>query len=261
MKLRKLLILGLIFIILVSLVACSEHQDNKYKVDEKGGNKVGKKLDLPISNPDDWRIILVNRNHILPENLNVELESINKNAHPNMKVDRRILRDYQDMVTVAKEEGISLYLRSSFRTIELQKSYYDATYKLYKSQGFSNEDAASKVLEYIQYPGASEHHTGLALDIISMEWQQNGKELSDSFDTTSAFKWLNIHAANYGFILRYPKGKEKITGINYEPWHYRYVGKEVAVYLNKENMTLEEYHSKIEEGISKVTSNSAGTKK
>ncbi|MGE7885511.1 M15 family metallopeptidase [Bacillus sp. NPDC094077] len=261
MKLRKLLILGLIFIIFVSLVACSEHQDNKYKADEKVENKVSKKLNLPISNPDDWRIILVNRDHILSENQNVELESINKNAHPNMKVDRRILRDYQDMVTAAKEEGINLYLRSSFRTIELQKSYYDATYKLYKSQGFSNEDAASKVLEYIQYPGASEHHTGLALDIISMEWQQDGKELSDSFDTTSAFKWLNIHAANYGFILRYPKGKEKITGINYEPWHYRYVGKEVAVYLNKENMTLEEYHNKIKEDISKVGSNSADTKK
>ncbi|PER82225.1 M15 family metallopeptidase [Bacillus cereus] len=258
MKLRKLLILGLIF---SSLVACSEHQDNKYKADGKVENKVSEKPNLPISIPDDWRIILVNRDHILSENQNVELESINKNAHPNMKVDRRILHEYQDMVTAAKEEGINLYLLSSFRTIELQKSYYDATYKLYKSQGFSNEDAANKVLEYIQYPGASEHHTGLALDIISMEWQQDGKELSDRFDTTSAFKWLNMHAANYGFILRYPKGKEKITGINYEPWHYRYVGKEVAIYLKKENITLEEYHTKIKEDISKEASKSSDIKK
>jgi D-alanyl-D-alanine carboxypeptidase len=257
MKLSKLVILGLIFI---GLVACSEKQKKIYKAEEKVENIADKKMDLPIANPNDWRIILVNRDHMLPEELNIELEKITKNAHPNMKVDRRILRDYQDMVTAANEDGINLYLRSSFRTIKLQKSYYDATFNVYKSQGFSNEDAASKVLEYIQYPGASEHHTGLALDIISVEWQKDGKELTDLFDTTNAFKWLNIHAANYGFILRYPKEKEKVTGINYEPWHYRYVGKEVAVYLKEKNLTLEEYHSRVNENVAKLVSNGADIK-
>lgn len=257
MKLGKLVMLGLIFI---GLVACSENQKNKPKAEEKVENITDKKIDLPIANPNDWRIIIVNRDHMLPEELNIELEKITKNAHPNMKVDRRILRDYQDMFTAANEDGINLYLRSSFRTIKLQKSYYDATFNVYKSQGFSNEDAASKVLEYIQYPGASEHHTGLAVDIISVEWQQDGKELSELFDTTNAFKWLNIHAANYGFILRYPKGKEKVTGINYEPWHYRYVGKEVAVYLKEKNLTLEEYHSRINENVAKQVSNDADIK-
>ena len=258
MKLSKVTILGLIFAICISLVACSENKKNSKKAEEHDKNKVDNKIDLPISDPNDWRIILVNRNHILSEELNVELASITKNAHPNMKIDRRILSDYQEMVTAAKKEGINLYLRSSYRTIKLQKSYYDASVKLYKAQGFSNE---AKALKYVQYPGANEHHTGLALDIISVEWQKNVEELTDRFDTTNAFRWLDKHAENYGFILRYPKDKENITGIKYEPWHYRYVGKEVAIYLKEKNLTLEEYCSKVNDCVSKVISNGSGIKK
>ena len=88
-------------------------------------------------------------------------------------------------------------------------------------------------MEYLQYPGASEHHTGLALDIISVEWQNTVEDLNAKFETTDAFKWLDKNVAEYGFTLRYPKDKENITGIKYEPWHYRYVGKEVAVYLKE----------------------------
>ncbi|MFJ8530348.1 D-alanyl-D-alanine carboxypeptidase family protein [Bacillus sp. NPDC094106] len=261
MKLSKVTILGLIFVIFISLVACSEYKKNNNKAEGRDENKVDKKSDLPISNPNDWRIILVNRDHILSEELNIELASITKNAHQNMKIDRRISSDYQDMVTAANKEGINLYLRSSYRTIKLQKSYYNASVNLYKSQGFSNEGVVRKVLEYVQYPGASEHHTGLALDIISVEWQKNVEELIDRFDTTDAFRWLDKHAANYGFILRYPKGKEKITGIKYEPWHYRYVGKEVAIYLKEKNLTLEEYCSKVNDYVSKAVSNDFERKK
>lgn len=85
----------------------------------------------------------------------------------------------------------------------------------------------------------------MALDIISVEWQNTVGELVDRFDTTDAFRWLDKHAAEYGFILRYPKGKEDITGIKYEPWHYRYVGKKIATYLKKTGLTLEEYDEKI----------------
>ena len=147
-----------------------------------------------------------------------------------------------------QKEGINLYLRSGYRAIKLQQTYYDASVKSYKSQGLSDKEASAKALEYLQYPGASEHHTGLALDIISVEWQNTVEDLNAKFETTDAFKWLDKNVAEYGFTLRYPKDKENITGIKYEPWHYRYVGKEVAVYLKEKGLTLEEYNEKIKSG-------------
>ncbi|MED1305512.1 M15 family metallopeptidase [Bacillus thuringiensis] len=233
----------------INLTACSEYTiNNKNDQDSEKNNtemSKNKKDSLPISNPNDWRITLVNRNHILLKELSIPLTNVTENAHPNMKIDKRISSDYQDMVAAAKADGINLYLRSSHRTIELQRTYYESTFKSYKSQGLSDEDAKAKTLEYIQYPGASEHHTGLALDIISVEWQNTAKHLTEHFDNTDSFKWLDEYAAEYGFIIRYPKGKENITGVNYEPWHYRYVGKDVAIYLKEQGLTLEEYCQKI----------------
>ena len=228
-----------------SLAACSGEQTSKATTNNKNEKNVNKKDVLPISDPNDWRIILVNREHMLSKELGIELTSITQNAKPNMKIDSRIATSYQDMVAAAKKEGINLYLRSGYRAIKLQQTYYDASVKSYKSQGLSDEEASAKALEYLQYPGASEHHTGLALDIISVEWQNTVEDLNATFENTDAFKWLDKNAAEYGFIIRYPKDKENITGIKYEPWHYRYVGKEVAAYLKEKGLTLEEYSEKI----------------
>jgi len=228
-----------------SLAACSGEQTSKATTNNKNEKNVNKKDVLPISDPNDWRIILVNREHMLSKEIGIELTSITQNAKPNMKIDSRIATSYQDMVAAAKKDGINLYLRSGYRAIKLQQTYYDASVKSYKSQGLSDEEASAKALEYLQYPGASEHHTGLALDIISVEWQNTVEDLNATFENTDAFKWLDKNAAEYGFIIRYPKDKENITGIKYEPWHYRYVGKEVAVYLKEKGLTLEEYSEKI----------------
>jgi len=231
-----------------SLAACSGEQTSKATTNNKNEKNVNKKDVLPISDPNDWRIILVNREHMLSKEIGIELTSITQNAKPNMKIDSRIATSYQDMVAAAKKEGINLYLRSGYRAIKLQQTYYDASVKSYKSQGLSDEEASAKALEYLQYPGASEHHTGLALDIISVEWQNTVEDLNATFENTDAFKWLDKNAAEYGFIIRYPKDKENITGIKYEPWHYRYVGKEVAAYLKEKGLTLEEYNEKIKSG-------------
>ncbi|PFL15198.1 D-Ala-D-Ala carboxypeptidase VanY [Bacillus cereus] len=228
-----------------SLAACSGEQTSKATTNNKNEKNVNKKDVLPISDPNDWRIILVNREHMLSKEIGIELTSITQNAKPNMKIDSRIATSYQDMVAAAKKDGINLYLRSGYRAIKLQQTYYDASVKSYKSQGLSDEEASAKALEYLQYPGASEHHTGLALDIISVEWQNTVEDLNATFENTDAFKWLDKNAAEYGFIIRYPKDKENITGIKYEPWHYRYVGKEVAAYLKEKGLTLEEYSEKI----------------
>jgi len=228
-----------------SLAACSGEQTSKATTNNKNEKNVNKKDVLPISDPNDWRIILVNREHMLSKEIGIELTSITQNAKPNMKIDSRNATSYQDMVAAAKKDGINLYLRSGYRAIKLQQTYYDASVKSYKSQGLSDEEASAKALEYLQYPGASEHHTGLALDIISVEWQNTVEDLNATFENTDAFKWLDKNAAEYGFIIRYPKDKENITGIKYEPWHYRYVGKEVAAYLKEKGLTLEEYSEKI----------------
>ena len=228
-----------------SLAACSGEQTSKATTNNKNEKNVNKKDVLPISDPNDWRIILVNREHMLSKEIGIELTSITQNAKPNMKIDSRIATSYQDMVAAAKKDGINLYLRSGYRAIKLQQTYYDASVKSYKSQGLSDTEASAKALEYLQYPGASEHHTGLALDIISVEWQNTVEDLNATFENTDAFKWLDKNAAEYGFIIRYPKDKENITGIKYEPWHYRYVGKEVAAYLKEKGLTLEEYSEKI----------------
>ena len=93
----------------------------------------------------------------------------------------------------------------------------------------------------IAVPGTSEHHTGLALDIVTPTYQV----LDDGYATTDAFKWLYENCADYGFILRYPENTTHITGIIYEPWHYRYVGVEVAKYITENNITFEEYIEEI----------------
>ncbi|OUB15109.1 D-Ala-D-Ala carboxypeptidase VanY [Bacillus thuringiensis serovar yunnanensis] len=243
MKLKSIKILALVLALGSSLAACSEEQLSQ--ATSKNEIHAEKKNSLPIYDANDWRTILVNRDHMLPKELEIQLTSITKNAKKGQQMDSRISNVYQEMVTAAKKEEINLYFRSGFRPIKLQKTYYESQVQDYKNKGLSDKEASAKVLEYTQYPGASEHHTGLALDITSVEWEHTGGDLNDKFDTTDTFKWLDKHAAEYGFILRYPKDKESITGIKYEPWHYRYVGKEVATYLKENGLTLEEYDQKV----------------
>ena len=105
----------------------------------------------------------------------------------------------------------------------------------------SEEEAIRLTRQYYTEPGHSEHHSGLAFDIITVEYQRDVYSLTEQFAETDAYRWLTEHCAEYGFILRYPEGKTDITQINYEPWHYRYVGKEHAQYIMEHNLTFEEY--------------------
>ena len=100
------------------------------------------------------------------------------------------------------------------------------------------EDARTVVQSYSALPGQSEHQTGLCIDFITSDM---GTELTEAFENTQAFAWLSENAYKFGFILRYPKGKESITGYTYEPWHYRFVGREAATDIHNGNMTLEQY--------------------
>lgn len=114
-------------------------------------------------------------------------------------------------------------------------------------QGKSEEEAIRLTRQYYTEPGHSEHHSGLALDIITVEYQRDVYSLTEQFAETDGYRWLIAHCAEFGFILRYPKGKTDITQINYEPWHYRYVGKEHAQYIMEHDLTLEEYIALLKE--------------
>lgn len=197
----------------------------------------------PVSvNPDDWNLILVNPSHSLTTEMKDNLIALKvAKVEKGKYFDKRAAPDLYDMFDAAEREGIHLYSRSTYRSFNLQKTYFDSHINKYMKQGMTKEEAEKKTLEYTARPKTSEHHTGLAIDITTDEWEKAGKGLSTSFENTDAAKWLKTHAHQYGFILRYPKEKEEITKIKYEPWHYRYVGVEHATQIYNRGICLEEY--------------------
>lgn len=183
-----------------------------------------------------WNLILLNRDNLIKEDL-----VFAKKQYDGQYIDERVAPFYEKMCKAAKAEGIDLFLRSGFRKISLQQTYYDSNINRYLKQGKSRDEAVRLTEEYYALPGGSEHHSGLALDIITTQYQKDIHTLDERFEKTVAFKWLKKNSTKYGFILRYPRDKVDITKINYEPWHYRFVGVEHAEYMQKNNLTLEEY--------------------
>lgn len=185
-----------------------------------------------------FSLILVNKKNPLPQNFSVNLKNINpSNKH---KVDERIYDDLKNMLDASKKENIDLLISSSYRTKEESDVLHKRQVNYYLSLGYNKEEAVKEASSWVAPPGTSEHHTGLALDIVTPKYQN----LDHGYANTDAAKWLKDNAYKYGFILRYPKGKEDITEITFEPWHYRYVGIEHAKKIYESNVCLEEYLSK-----------------
>lgn len=147
-------------------------------------------------------------------------------------VNSKMYPELTALINAAYNDEINLWVASGYRSVEEQESVLDSAVQRRMADGMTYEKAYEDARITIQAPGYSEHHTGLAVDFNDVE---------DDFRETEAYTWLQEHAAEYGFVERYPKGKESITGIDYEPWHYRYVGKEHAQRMNELNMCLEEY--------------------
>ena len=141
------------------------------------------------------------------------------------------------MMDDARAEGLSPMICSSYRTWDKQRTLYDNETKRYMAQGYSKEEAEKEAAKWVAVPGTSEHQTGLAVDIVAQSYQILDKKQED----TPEQRWLMENSYKYGFILRFPTDKSKITGINYEPWHYRYVGKEAAKEIYERGICLEEY--------------------
>lgn len=181
----------------------------------------------------DWRLRLVNQDHSLPEDFSVELAQVG-DGH---QVDSRIARALLDMIEAGKRDGYGIWIVSSYRTMEKQVSLYEKQIDKWKRQGYSLEAAREKAGTMVAVPGTSEHQLGLAVDLVSSEYTG----LDERQEETGSYQWLVKHCAEYGFILRYPNDKTEITGIIYEPWHFRYVGVEAAREIMDQGICLEEY--------------------
>ncbi|MCI5953516.1 MAG: M15 family metallopeptidase [Lachnospiraceae bacterium] len=184
---------------------------------------------------DDWRLVLINKQHSVPDDYEVKLGSINT-IKGQMHCDERIIGELLAMIQDAKEDDVVLEVCSPYRDLEYQKKLFNRKIVRYMGKGMSYMEAYQLSSEVVTVPGASEHQIGLALDIVTDSY----RELNEGFAETAAGKWLAENSYKYGFILRYPLGKEYITGIEYEPWHFRYVGVEAATVITEQGITLEE---------------------
>lgn len=183
----------------------------------------------------DPMLVLVNRTHIISDEYSGELVTL----ECGKSVDSRIYPELQAMFDEMRSEGIYPIVNEGFRTREDQEKMMEDQINAYLDEGYSRKKA-EKLAENVVAPiGASEHELGIAVDIIA------DKSRSDN---ETVYNWLAENAYKYGFILRYPFGKTNITGFDYEPWHYRYVGKKAAAEIYEQGVCLEEYLENYKKG-------------
>lgn len=188
--------------------------------------------------PEDtaWALLLVNGAHPLPEGFTVPELTQLKGGHA---VDSRMYPALQQMMDDCRAAGLEPWICSSYRTREKQEELFQNKVERLLAQGYSEEAAQEEAARWVARPGTSEHETGLAVDIVDKGYQI----LDEQQEQTPVQQWLMEHCAAYGFILRYPTEKSALTGIGYEPWHYRYVGREAAAAIMEQGLCLEEYEA------------------
>lgn len=182
-------------------------------------------------------IMVVNPWNYLPEGYEPELKTLSKYCYTSKKVDAACYDALVKMLDDCKAAGNDPLVCSAYRTYADQEKLFNNKVDRVMNQGYDREEAERIAAMEVAIPGTSEHHLGLAVDIVSY----GNQNLDSSQEKTSTQKWLMEHSWEYGFILRYPNGKTDSTGIIYEPWHYRYVGLELAAELHELDLTLEEY--------------------
>lgn len=182
---------------------------------------------------EEYYLLLANAENPLPQDWSIQTEEV-QNGY---EMDKRAAPAMREMIQAAKEDGVELMLCSAYRSIEKQQQLFDRSQQAYMAQGMSEEEAYAKTATETAIPGTSEHQTGLAADIVTPTYQM----LDAGFADTPAGQWLSEHAAEYGFVLRYPQDKQEVTGIIYESWHYRFVGKTHAKLMKESGLCLEEY--------------------
>ena len=190
--------------------------------------------------PDAWNLLLVNPWNPLPGGYTVNLAQVNANH----AVDERCYEPLQQMLEDCRAAGLSPVICSSYRTQAVQERLFYTRVDNLVAQGYSQEDAQTITARGTARPGTSEHQLGLAVDLVDLNYQI----LDNNQENTPVQQWLMEHCWEYGFILRYPNEKSAVTGIIYEPWHYRYVGREAAKEITESGLCLEEYLETLAQG-------------
>lgn len=185
---------------------------------------------IPITDAEKWNLAIINTKYPLPDSYAPTLSNAINGS--NIQLDSRVSERYGEMYAAAKLSGCVLTPYSGYHSYALQETTYNRKVNFYVNQGISAEEANQKASAQVLPAGCSEHNAGLAMDIVSA---------SSDFINTKEYKWLCENAHNYGFILRYPEDKTAITGMNFEPWHWRYVGTQAAKEMKENNQCLEEY--------------------
>lgn len=214
---------------------------NEIEESEKSADyEMEQQEELVIKPEDMWCLILTNAEYPVPEDYAVTLRDV---PGTDQKVDERIYEPLINMLEAMKAEGLSPVVCSGYRTLDKQEKLFNRKVSAYVKKGRSKEESYTLARQTLSIPGSGEHCLGLAVDFYTRSYHQ----LERAFEKTPEGKWLREHAQDYGFTLRYDEGKEEITGIEYEPWHFRYVGVDVARYLKEHNLSLEEFY--IEESL------------
>ena len=233
-----LLIVGIIFIV----KGCKDKKQAQEEQQQQAAEALARQDEPQEPEPakpsaaDNELLTLVNPWNELPEDWQVDLVTLSN----GLQIDRRCYDALQEMMDACREAGYEPLICSAYRTQETQQNLFNNKVAKLEAGGKSHDEAVQEAGTVVAVPGTSEHQLGLAVDVVDV----NNQNLTEEQEKTPTQKWLMANSWRYGFIHRYPNSKSDITGIIYEPWHYRYVGKAAAQDIFNRDITLEEYVGK-----------------
>ena len=230
-----LLIVGIIFIV----KGCKDKKQAQEEQQQQAAEALARQDEPQEPEPakpsaaDNELLTLVNPWNELPEDWQVDLVTLSN----GLQIDRRCYDALQEMMDACREAGYEPLICSAYRTQETQQDLFNNKVATLEAGGKSHDEAVQEAGTVVAVPGTSEHQLGLTVDVVDV----NNQNLTEEQEKTPTQKWLMANSWRYGFIHRYPNSKSDITGIIYEPWHYRYVGKDAAQEIFNKGITLEEY--------------------
>lgn len=230
-----LLIVGIIFIV----KGCKDKKQAQEEQQQQAAEALARQDEPQEPEPakpsaaDNELLTLVNPWNELPEDWQVDLVTLSN----GLQIDRRCYDALQEMMDACREAGYGPLICSAYRTQETQQDLFNNKVAKLEAEGKSHDEAVQEAGTVVAVPGTSEHQLGLTVDVVDV----NNQNLTEEQEKTPTQKWLMANSWRYGFIHRYPNSKSDITGIIYEPWHYRYVGKDAAQEIFNKGITLEEY--------------------
>ncbi len=185
-----------------------------------------------------WAYYLINEENPLRADFTVGLEKV----QGDFMLDERCVGYAKQMIEDAAAEGIELTVVSAYRSVQKQQENLDNYIARLMNEGYTSKEARARAEKEIARPYISEHNAGLALDILTPDWWETHDDITADFENTPQFRWLSENAHKYGFIMRYPKEYEDVTGYVYEPWHYRFIGVYYAGRIRESGLPLEYFY-------------------